>query len=96
MTDDGGAKTPGVTCRNTADEKHPCVCAIPGPRNFQRKWHTQFMAGLHESTGIITAVGFVKIDCQKVAGVILQQRINADRVLAGQMAVNHSIGQWDQ
>ena len=40
--------------------------------------------------------GLVEVDRQEIASVVFQQRINADRVLTGQMVVNHSIGQRDQ
>jgi hypothetical protein len=69
MADDGGAKAPDVTCGHTAGEKHPRVCAIPGPKDFQRSWYAQFVAGLHEGSRVIAPVGLVKIDSQESASI---------------------------
>src|SRR5690606_18840220 len=70
--------------------------AIAGPRDFQRSRNTQLFAGPHERSRVVAPVGLVEVDSQKIAGVILQQRIDAYCVLAGQMVVDHRIGQWDQ
>jgi hypothetical protein len=42
---------------------------------------------LHEGPGIFSPLGFVEIDGEKIAGIVLQQRIDADCVLAGKMVV---------
>ena len=96
MADDGGAKAPGVTCRNTAGEENPRVGAIPRPRDFQRRWNTQFLTGLHEGSCVVTPVGLVKVRSEEVTSVIFQQRIDTDHVLACKMIVDHCVGHWDQ
>ena len=88
VADDGRAQAAGVTGRHPAGEEYPSVRAIPGAGNLQGNGHAQLVARLHEGAGILSPLGFVEIDGEEMAGVILQQRIDADRVLAGQMVVD--------
>ncbi|MNR09115.1 hypothetical protein D3C85_1253050 [compost metagenome] len=46
-----------------------------------------------KSRDIFTPIGLVKIHRQEVAGVVWQQRVNADDNISGQMLVEHLIGQ---
>ncbi len=72
MADDRRAQATGIAGGNASGEEHPCMRAIPGPRDFQCRRNTQFFAGLHEGSRVVTPVGLVKIDSQKIAGIILQ------------------------
>ena len=96
VADDGRAQAAGIASRHPPSEKHPGVRALAGARNLQRRRHAQLVTGLDERTGILSPLGLVEIDCQEIAGVVLQQRIDADRVLAGQVVVDHRIRQRDQ
>jgi hypothetical protein len=92
MADDGGAQAPRVAGRNPAGEEYPGVSATPGARNLQRRGHAKRLAGLHECSRILPPFRFIEVDGDKVAAVIFQQGVNADSVLAGQMAVDDRIG----
>ena len=96
MADDGRTKATGITGGHAAGEKYPRVSAITGSRNLQCCWHTQILTGLHERTCIVSPIGPVKVGRQKIAGVIFQKRVDADRVLASQMVIDHRIRQRDQ
>ena len=96
MADDGRTQTTRIPRRYRIGEKHPGVRALAGAGNLQRRGHTQFGAGQDEGLGILAPIGLVEIDRQEMAGVALQQRIDADCVLTGQMVVDHRIGQWQQ
>ena len=60
-------------------------------RNFQRGRHTELVAGLHERSRVIPPFRLVEIDGKEVAAVVLHQRIDADRVLTGQMVLDHRV-----
>jgi hypothetical protein len=46
---------------------------------------------LHEGPSIFFPLGFVEIDGEKIAGIVLQQRIDANGMLAGKMVVQDCI-----
>ncbi len=96
MADDGRAQAPGITGGNAAGEEHPSVCAFSGARDFQCGRHSELVAGLHERSRVIPPFRLVEIDGQEVATVVLQQWIDANRVIAGQMLVDHRVRQRDQ
>lgn len=96
VTDDSRAQAPCITGRNTPCEKHPGVCALTGARNLQRGGHAEFVTGLHECTGIVPPFRLVEVDREEIAAVVFQQRIHPDRVLTGQVVVDHRIGQRNQ
>ncbi len=91
MADDGRAQAAGITRRHPASEKHPDVRPFAGSRNLERRRDTEFGTRLHESPGIFSPLGFVEIDGEKMTGIVLQQRIDADCVLTGQMVVQDCI-----
>lgn len=41
-------------------------------------------------------IGFIEVNREEVASVVLQQRVHPDRVPTGQMVVDHGVGQRDQ
>lgn len=61
MTDYGCTEAAGITGRNTACEEYPRVSAVTRAGNFQRRRHTQFVAGLDESLRILSPLGLVEI-----------------------------------
>ena len=46
--------------------------------------------------GVLAPLGFVKVDGEKVAGVVRQERVDADRPLAGKVAIDDVILHWYQ
>lgn len=82
--------------RDSRRKEHPRVRALAGARNLQRGRYAEVTAGLHESPGIIAPLGIVEVHCQEAATVVLQQRIDADGVAAGEVVVEGLVGQRDQ
>ena len=96
MTDDGRAQAAGIARRHPVGKEHPDVSPLTGARNLQRRRHTKLCARLHECLCIIPPFGLVKVDSQEVAAVVLQQGIHPDRVIAGQVLVDHGVRQRDE
>ena len=96
MADDGRAQATGIASRDPASEKHPGVRSFAGARNLKRNGHAKFATRLHEGAGVLSPLAFVEIDGEKIASIVLQQGIDADRVLTGQMVVENRIRQRDQ
>ena len=88
MADDGRAQAAGIAGRHPASEKYPGVRPIAGARNLEGNGHVKFATRLHEGAGVLSPFGFVEIDGEEMASVVLQQGIDADRVLTGQMVVD--------
>jgi hypothetical protein len=51
---------------------------------------------LHEGAGVVSPFGFVEIDSEEMASIVLQQGIDTDRVLTGQMVEDDRVGQRNQ
>ena len=96
VADDGRAQAAGITCRHPTGEEHPGVSPLTGARNLQRRGHAQLRARLHECLRIVPPLGLVEVDGQEVAAVVLHQRIHPDRVIAGQVLVDHGVRQRDE
>ena len=88
VADDGRAQATGIAGRHPASEKHPGVRPFAGARNLEGNGHAKFATRLHEGAGVLSPLGFVEIDGEEIAGVVLQQGIDTDRVLTGQMVVD--------
>ena len=93
VADDGRTQTTRIARRYRTGEKHPGVRALARAGYLQCRRHAQFSTRLDEGLGILAPVGLIEIDCQEMTGVAFQQRIDADGVFAGQMVVDHRIGQ---
>lgn len=66
--------------------------SIAGSGNFQCRRNTEFLAGLHVGLRIITPVSFIKVHSKEIAGIVLEQWIDANRMFTGQVTVDHLIG----
>ena len=96
MADDGGTQAPSIACRHPTGEKHPDMGALARAGNLQRRRYTQLLTRANYRAGILAPIGLIKIDGQKMAGVILQERINTHSVATSKMIVNHIIGEGAQ
>lgn len=76
----------------TRPAKNTQTCApLPDRENLESRRDAEFGTGLHKGLGVFSPVGFVEIDGEKMTGVVLQQRIDADDMLAGKMVVQDRI-----
>ncbi|OIQ72318.1 hypothetical protein GALL_460570 [mine drainage metagenome] len=96
VADGGRAQAADIACRHAAGEEHPGMGALTGSRNLQRRRHAQLSARLHEGPRVVPPIRLVEIDGQEAAAVVLQQRVHPDRVLAGQVLVDHRVRQRDK
>ena len=96
MTDDRRAQASGIARRHPASEKQPGVRTVAGAGNLKGDRRPKLVTRLDESPRVLPPVGLVEIDGEEMAGVVGQQRIDADRVPAGQVAVDDRIRQRDQ
>lgn len=96
MADQCSPRLPGLAGRNRFGKKDSGVSAIAGAGNLQRRRNAKLPAGLHESLGILSPVGLIKISREKIATVIAQERIDADGLLSSQMVIDHLIGHRQQ
>lgn len=91
MADDGGAESARITSGNGAGEENPGVGAVARSRYFKRSRNTQLTTRLEECLGILSPFGLVEIGGEKMAGVVGQQGIDADRALPGEVLVDHLV-----
>jgi hypothetical protein len=70
--------------------------ASAGAGYFDGDWHTEFVTGNGKGLGIVAPVGLVKVGGEEMAGVINEQWINADNMLAGKVVVNHMVRERQQ
>ncbi len=75
--------------RHGCGEEHPRVCADPGPGHLQRGRHRPGASGLQIRQGIEHRRRPVEVGCQPLTPVAVQQRIQPDMRLAGQMSAQH-------
>jgi hypothetical protein len=67
-----------------------------GDGDLQRCGHCQLPTGAQKGLGIIAPVLLVNVDGQQVTGVVLQQGVEAEGVVSGQMAVDRCIAEGPQ
>jgi hypothetical protein len=91
MADDGGTEAARIAGRYGGREEDPGMGASTGARYFDGDWHTEFVTGNGKGLGIVTPVGLVKVGGEEMAGIVGEQWINADNMLAGKVVVNHLI-----
>jgi hypothetical protein len=91
--EDGCAKFSRQAGRQRRIKENPNVTTASRARPFKARGNMPVGTGLKERLHIILPGRFVKISGQKAARFIGQQRINARRQFAGEMVVNHLIGQ---
>ncbi len=72
------------------------MSALARARDLQRGWNLEFPTRFHKGSCVILPFRFIEVDRQKMAGVIRQQRINTDGVMASQMIVDHLIRDRNQ
>jgi hypothetical protein len=72
------------------------VRAASGPGDLQGHWYSEILARLGECVCIFAPLGPVEVDREEVAAVVFQQRIDPDRLLASQMAIEDRIRNGDQ
>ncbi|NML17365.1 hypothetical protein HHL10_20535 [Azohydromonas sp. G-1-1-14] len=70
-----------------AGKEHPRARASPRAPDLQRRWHAQRPAGALDGAGVLAPLGFIEVHGREVAAVVLQQRIDANGVAAGQVVV---------
>ena len=91
MADQGGPQLASLPRRHGVLEEHPHVGALARAGDFQRCGHRQLPTRAHKGPGVITPVLLVEVHGQKVAEVVPQQGVEANGVLAGQMAIDRFI-----
>ena len=70
--------------------------AVARARDFDRDRNAQLATRMCEGLCIAAPIGVVEIDSQEMAGIVGQQRIDADGVTAGKMVVEGLVSQWYQ
>jgi len=58
--------------------------------------HRQLPAGAQKGPGVLAPVLLIEIHRQQMTGVVLQQGVEAEGMVAGQMAVDRRIGEGRQ
>jgi hypothetical protein len=91
MADERSAQAPGVARGDPAGEEHPRMRALSRARDLQRCRHAELAAGAHEGASVLAPLRVVEVHGQEVAAVVLQQRIDADSVAAGQVVVDDGL-----
>ncbi|MFN7924867.1 MAG: hypothetical protein U0Q16_32510 [Bryobacteraceae bacterium] len=79
------------TSGNGPLEENPNVCPVSGTRAFNRRGYAEGGARVAKSSRIVFPCFLVEVHGEEPAGFIEQQRIHADRVLAGEMIVDRFV-----
>src|SRR5271165_6523491 len=72
------------------------VAALPGARTRQGSWHTQLLAGLKESLGVILPSLLVEVSREKPARFVGQEGIYADGLLAQEVVLDDGVGHREE
>ena len=92
MADQRGSELPGLTGWNGLGKEYPGMRTVPRAGYLQRSRNGQLPAGLHEGAGILPPVSLVKINRQKKARVISEERVDANGLFSGEMIVEDLVG----
>jgi hypothetical protein len=82
--------------RQRAVEENPNVAALSGTRAFQCGRHIQFLTNLQESQSVILPGLLVEICREKPAGLVRQERIHADGLIAQEMVLDDGVGHREE
>src|SRR5690606_34648579 len=96
VADDGSAHPTRIPGRYTLGEEDPGVRPVSRAGSLDRNRDAEIGARTGEGSNILSPLGFVEIDGQEVAAVVLQQRVDTDRVVTGQVGVDGSVRKRDQ
>jgi len=96
VTDDGRAQPTGVPGRCAICEEDPGMRPVSGARSLDRNRDAEIGARTGEGSNILSPLGFVEIDREEATAVVLQQRVNTDRVVTGQVGEDGSVRKRDQ
>jgi hypothetical protein len=77
-------------------KEDPNVAALPGTRTLQGSGHTELLAGLKESLGVILPSLLVEVCREKPARFVGQQRIHANGVLAQEVVLDDGVGHREE
>jgi len=91
MADQGGPQLASLPRRHGLLEEHPHVGALARAGDFQRCGYRQLPTRAQKGPGVITPVLLVEVDSQQVAMVVVQQGVEAEAVVSGQMAIDRFI-----
>ena len=96
VADDGRAESACIPSRYAAGEENPSVRAVAGASYFKGDRHTQLVTRLVKRLGILAPFRLIEISGEKMAGVVGQQWVDADRPLTGKVLADDRIRQGDQ
>ena len=65
--------------------------ALSGAGDLQGSRYPQSVTGLHEGPGILAPFLIIKVNGKKMATVILQQGVDPNGMITGQMAEDHLV-----
>ncbi|MFO1206301.1 MAG: hypothetical protein U1E63_11330 [Burkholderiales bacterium] len=96
VADDGSAHPTRIPGRYTLGEEDPGVRPVSRAGSLDCNRDAEIGARTGEGSNILSPLGIVEIDREEVAVVVLQQRIDTDRVVTGQVGVDGSVRERDQ
>lgn len=76
-----------------AIKEDPNVATLPGTRTLQDSGHTQLLAGLKESLGVIFPRLLVEVRRKKPARFVGQEGVHANGFLAQEVVLDNAFGQ---
>src|SRR5712692_6921381 len=83
-------------CRQRTIKEDPNVAALPGTRTLQGRGHTQLLAGLNKSLGVILPSLLVEVYREKPARFVGQERIHANGLLAQEVVLNDGVSHGEE
>ena len=92
----GAAEAPRLRGRERLREEHPDVRALAGARDLHVGGHRELRADLAEGRDVTAPCGLVEVERQEVAALVGEEGIDADRVAAGEVVVQHLVCDREQ
>src|ERR1035437_6500205 len=77
-------------------EENPNVTTLPGTGTLQDSGHTQLIAGLEKSLGVILPSFLVEVRREKPARFVGQEGIHANGFLTQEVVPDDSVAHWEE